>query len=71
MKYVKISEEEYRELLSAAHYAWALENGGVDNWEWCGESVRGYIDDYNAANQTQCEYIEDIVDREVKLSDFI
>jgi hypothetical protein len=71
MKYVKISEEEYRELLSAAHYAWALEQGGVDNWLWEPESVHDYINQYNTDHNTRCEYIEDIVDREVELSDFI
>ena len=71
MKYYRIAEDELRELLYAAHYAWALENGGVDNWEWNGESVNDYLDAYNTANGTQCEDIEDIVEIEVKLSDIV
>ena len=48
-----------------------LEQGGVDNWSWEPESVHDYINQYNTDHNTRCEYIEDIVDREVELSDFI
>ena len=43
IKYYRISETDLRELLTAAHYAWALENGGVDNWMWEADSRHDYL----------------------------
>lgn len=65
IKYYKISETDLRELLAAAHYAWALENGGVDNWTWEGESCRDYLKQYNAEQGTNFEYFEELADYEV------
>lgn len=44
MKYYIVSEERLRELLEAEAQYIALENGGVDNWEWYDESRRNYLD---------------------------
>lgn len=41
-KFVKISINELKELITAAHYFYALEQGGVDNWEWYGASLQDY-----------------------------
>lgn len=59
MKKFIICESELRDLLRAAHYAWALEAGGVDNWTWEGESVKDYCANYGVP------HIEDIVDKEI------
>ena len=40
-----ISKEEYDELLDRDRKLSALEAGGVDNWEWYGESLSQYYDD--------------------------
>jgi hypothetical protein len=42
---ITISAERYRELLIAEAKLGALENGGVDNWEWFYESLEehGYF----------------------------
>jgi len=39
-----ISKEEYDELIHRDEILTALENGGVDNWEWYGESLSNYFD---------------------------
>lgn len=40
MSEVKISEKRLKELERAAAKLQALENGGVDNWEWYSESLK-------------------------------
>lgn len=41
----EISKEEYNTLLHRDEVLTALENGGVDNWEWYGESLKEYFQD--------------------------
>jgi len=43
---IKISLDEYKDLLACKHELLALQSGGVDNWTWEGESRRDYINDY-------------------------
>lgn len=40
-----ISKKEYEELLDRNRKLSALEAGGVDNWEWYGESLSQYYGD--------------------------
>ncbi len=42
-----ISKKEYEELLDRDRKLTALEHGGVDNWEWYGESLAQYYDGEN------------------------
>ncbi len=42
---VKINYSDYEELLGRNEKLTALENGGVDNWEWYGESLKNYFKD--------------------------
>ena len=42
-----ITKEEYDELIHRDEILTALENGGVDNWEWYGESLSNYFDSKN------------------------
>lgn len=42
MNYI-ISEERLKELLEEEARYIALENGGVDNWEWYGTSIQEYL----------------------------
>lgn len=44
---VTITKKEYESLLDDQKWRIALENGGVDNWEWYGESLQqaGYYDE--------------------------
>lgn len=43
---IEITEERYEELLDAEKKLDALEAGGVDNWQWYGDSLKdgGYFD---------------------------
>ena len=45
-EYYKISRKRLLELLEADAKLEALENGGVDNWEWSGASMEGYLLSY-------------------------
>ena len=65
-KYYRVSEEDLRELLTAAHYAWALENGGVDNWTWEADSRHDYLSQYNADQGTDFDDFEDLATHEMK-----
>lgn len=42
MAEVKINESRLKELERAFSKLQALENGGVDNWEWYGESLKDW-----------------------------
>lgn len=59
-KYYKISEELLIELMKDSLVLASLENGGVDNWEWYGES---YCDFLNGAG---AEDFDELAEREVK-----
>ena len=65
-KYYRVSETDLRELLAAAHYAWALENGGVDNWTWEADSRHDYLQQYNADQGTDFDNFEDLAAQEMK-----
>ena len=41
-----VPKEELIELIEALYKLAALESGGVDNWEWCGESISDFLDRY-------------------------
>ena len=41
--YIAISASELIELVAAQMKLMALESGGVDNWEWYGESLHEYM----------------------------
>lgn len=44
---VKIEYSEYKKLLKRDEKLTALENGGVDNWEWYSESLKNYFENDN------------------------
>ena len=66
IKYYRISETDLRELLTAAHYAWAREGGGVDNWTWEADSRHDYLSQYNADQGTDFDDFEDLATHEMK-----
>lgn len=49
MKYYKITEDELLNFIVSDMRLSALENGGVDNWEWYGVSLDDFIE-YNKEN---------------------
>lgn len=48
-----VPKEELTELIEALYKLAALENGGVDNWEWCSESVSDFLDNYWIENHIE------------------
>ena len=49
MRYYKIAEDELLNLIESDMRLCALQNGGVDNWEWYGVSLGNFIE-YNKEN---------------------
>ena len=44
-KIFKITKSQLVELLKAEAELNALKSGGVDNWEWCGESCQDFLNE--------------------------
>ena len=70
MKYYKIPENRLRDFIESEEILTALQDGGVDNWSWYGESLYDYYKAYSDENNLE-EYppdleIETIVDNEIK-----
>lgn len=55
MKRYIVKESELLELLEARLRLAALDNGGVDNWEWYGDSLCDYLRNYCEWNNIQYE----------------
>lgn len=45
-KYYLVEEHNLKNLLAESAELHALTNGGVDNWEWCGESCQDFVKAY-------------------------
>ena len=50
-KYALVPIHELHEIFVAAHRYWALESGGVDNWQWEYESYKDYLEGYILLNE--------------------
>lgn len=48
-----IPENLFKELLDSYITLMALEKGGVDNWEWYGESVKDYYKELEVKNMEE------------------
>ena len=61
LKYeILISKEKLAEYINGYLQLMALEQGGVDNWSWCGESIRDFLDRHGADD------FDDIVEEELR-----
>lgn len=70
-KYYKIAEKQLISLYAASMKLEALECGGVDNWNWYGESLRDWIiDDINGLSYTDPTAYREIIDKYGKDCDF-
>lgn len=69
--YRKIEENALRQLLIAAHNYWALECGGVDNWDFRSEAVHAYVDDCIVTDEQYYDSIEYIAEEDLKNYDII
>ena len=59
MRYYLIEEGRLKQLLESEARLDALEWGGVDNWEWYGESLSLYLDEYcqwNGINRARYDF---------------
>lgn len=66
-KYYLISENMLKRYLTESVIYNALVNGGVDNWEWYGESIQEEIQRCSEDYEKDFEDIEDIVDYKLTL----
>ncbi len=70
MIYCLVPKDELKDLLYDSLKLQALECGGVDNWDWYGESVRDFIDsakaDYNVPKDDDDFDISDMADVDVE-----
>lgn len=48
-----VPEKLFKELLDSYITLVALEGGGVDNWEWYGESVKDYYKELEVKNMEE------------------
>ena len=69
--YRKIEENALRQLLIAAHKYWALECGGVDNWNFYGEAIYAHVDDCIVTDEQYYDSIEYIAEEDLKNYDII
>ena len=65
METITISKQEYKELLVDSLILSALENGGVDNWEWYSYSINDFLNEcklfYGIENENEDEE-DDLLD---------
>ena len=61
LKYeILISKEQLEKYINGYLQLMALEQGGVDNWSWHGESIRDFLDRHGADD------FDDIVEEEIR-----
>lgn len=70
MIYCLVPKDELKDLLYDSLKLQALECGGVDNWDWYGDSIREFIDaakaDYNVPKDDDDFDIGDMADVDVE-----
>lgn len=69
MKYYLINEDDLKLLIEDSLILTALYQGGVDNWQWYGESIEDLIKTWIEDNQLDSTYpwtIQDIVKSDLK-----
>lgn len=70
MIYCLVPKDELKDLLYDSLKLQALECGGVDNWDWYGDSVRDFIDaakvDYNIPEDDDDFDISDMAEVDVE-----
>ena len=65
-KFYKVSESELRKLYKSKEYLTALQNGGVDNWEWEGASIRDYLEDQKVEEFDELVELDLLQAKEIK-----
>ena len=70
IQYRKVSEMTLREMMIGYYTYLALQQGGVDNWEWTDDSISNFINDAIVIEEKHFDSIEDIVDHDMKLKSY-
>ena len=65
-QYRKVPENVLRDMMIGYYNYLALQQGGVDNWEWAGDSISNFINDAIVIEEKHFDSIEDIVDHDMK-----
>ena len=65
-QYRKVPENVLRDMMIGYYNYLALEQGGVDNWEWAGDSISNFINDAIVVEGKHFDSIADIVDHDMK-----
>jgi hypothetical protein len=61
LKYeILISKEQLETYINGYLQLMALEQGGVDNWSWCGDSIRDFLNRHGADD------FDELVEEEIK-----
>ena len=61
-EYVLVPKSEFQDMIEKYLCMLAGENGGVDNWEWWGESIDAFIKSYNEGNNTNFEDMDEVIE---------
>lgn len=61
-EYVLVPKNEFQQMVRKYLYMLAGEAGGVDNWDWWGESIEDFINSYNEGNKTNFECMDEVVE---------
>lgn len=61
-EYVLVPKDEFLDMVEKYLYMLAGDVGGVDNWEWWGESISAFVNFYNEGNKTNFKYMDEVVE---------
>lgn len=61
-EYVLVPKREFQYMVESYLMMLAGEAGGVDNWDWWGESISEFITTYNSANDTNFEDMDEVIE---------
>jgi hypothetical protein len=61
-KYVKVPLRKYTQLQTDSNTLNALEQGGVDNWDWYGESISQWEEEYGPIEYEEKDITLEIIE---------
>ena len=57
---IEIPKDKLETYINGYLQLMALEQGGVDNWSWCGDSIRDFLDRHGADD------FDELVEKEIE-----
>lgn len=61
-EYVLVPKNEFQDMIEGYLMMWVGEHGGIDNWSYWGDAINDFIEQYNAGNKTNFEYMDEVVE---------